>query len=94
MPVLRSLFGSFGAIPNDKKSMVKALKTKHVSVFPGGIAEIFLSSRTEEKIYLQKRKGFVKMALATGTHIIPIYVFGHSQMFINVRPCPVSDLLS
>lgn len=82
VPILRSVFTAFGAMPNDKKSIVRALKKQeHVSLFPGGIAEIFLSSRKEERLYLKGRKGFVKIALQTGAHIIPVYVFGHSQMF-------------
>jgi len=83
-PFLRSLFGSFGATTNDKKTILQTLKTSHIALFPGGIAEIFMSSKTEETIFLQKRKGFAKLALTTGTHIIPIYVFGHTQMFDQV----------
>jgi len=85
VPLLRQLFGSFGAIPNDRRSMLGALgRGEHLSLFPGGIAELFLSSRQREAVYLTKRKGFVKMALQTGTSILPIYVFGHTQMFDQV----------
>lgn len=33
-----------------------------------------------EVILLRKRKGFVRVALATGTTIVPIFVFGQSQL--------------
>jgi hypothetical protein len=35
----------------------------HVAIIPGGIAEMFIISETEEKIYLKARKGFVKAAI-------------------------------
>jgi hypothetical protein len=95
VPFLRTVFGSFGAMPNDKRSMVRALeREKHLALFPGGIAELFLSSRAQEHLYLKKRKGFVKLALQTGANIIPIYVFGHTHMFDQLSNVPTVAALS
>ena len=33
-----------------------------------------------EKVYLLKRKGFVKVALQAGTPIVPTYLLGQSQV--------------
>lgn len=36
--------------------------------------------RAQERIYLSKRKGFVKVALQAGADIVPVYILGQSQV--------------
>lgn len=43
-----------------------------LSIVLGGIAELFKSSRKEERLYLSKRKGFIKYALSYGVDVIPV----------------------
>ena len=40
--------------------------------------ELFLSSPAEERLYVGKRKGFIKLAMRTGSEIIPCYYFGNT----------------
>lgn len=35
-------------------------------------------------IILDKRKGFIRLALVTGTPIVPVFVFGESDLFFQV----------
>ena len=44
----------------------------------GMLTEMWLRSR--ERIYLSKRKGFVKVAIQAGADIVPVYVLGQSQV--------------
>lgn len=82
MPVLRQFFALFNGIPADRKSMVNALNNgKSVSVYPGGVAELFLSRPDQESIYIKRRKGFIRLALETGSHICPYYTFGNNLMY-------------
>ena len=37
-----------------------------MAVVVGGIAEMYLVSRTEERLYLQQRMGFIKTAIRNG----------------------------
>lgn len=39
---------------------------------------MFLSSPSEERLYVGKRKGFIKLAMRTGSEIIPCYYFGNT----------------
>ena len=56
---------------------------RSVALNPGGIAEMFLlpSSNEGEKLMMNNRKGFIKIALETGSPIIPVFTYGHSQTF-------------
>jgi len=42
---------------------MSATYSKQVAVVVGGIAEMFMVSKTKEKIYLKKRKNFTKIAI-------------------------------
>jgi 1-acyl-sn-glycerol-3-phosphate acyltransferase len=35
-------------------------------------------------IILDKRKGFIRLALLTGTPIVPVFVFGENDLFFQV----------
>ena len=55
--------------------MTKALI---VTVFQGGVQEIFMLDPMNPRdlvLYLKKRKGFVKLALQTGSPIVPVFGF-------------------
>jgi len=54
---------------------------RSIGLMAGGIAEIFLTSRKDEMIYLKNRKGFIKLAMQLGTPLVPIYYFGNTQLF-------------
>jgi hypothetical protein len=63
----------------------KSLLTRRhsVAIVPGGIGEMFYAGNKvqDEVMMVKKRKGFVKIALETGSQIIPTYSFGSTQMF-------------
>lgn len=71
-----------GGIPADYDQMKKVLDSgKSILFYPGGIRETFLTSHEKENIVIKKRKGFFKLALETGSDILPIYTFGISEMY-------------
>jgi hypothetical protein len=82
-PILKHVMGIFGLISASKSSMIKTLKKPGVSgtivLYVGGMAELFLSCETEERLYLNKRKGFIKLALTQGVDIVPVYLFGNTS---------------
>jgi 2-acylglycerol O-acyltransferase 2 len=57
-----------------------------LSVIPEGIAGIFLAQdKHNERIFLSKRKGFVKLAIQAGAGEHPLSCVAHSE----VLPCTV-----
>ncbi|CDI86320.1 hypothetical protein, conserved [Eimeria praecox] len=70
------------AIPADKKSMKENLeKGSSLLVSPGGIAEIYETNSSQERLHLQDRLGVVRLAMQTGARLVPVYCFGNSQAY-------------
>ena len=63
-----------------------------VVIYVGGIAELFKSSRKEERLYLSQRKGFIKLALREGVDVIPVYLFGNTSLFTVVKTGLLANL--
>jgi len=64
----------------DKKTFRDRLsRNKSVAFIPGGVQEVTLidiNKPDEIVLYLNKRKGFIKLAIETGTPIVPTFSFG------------------
>jgi 2-acylglycerol O-acyltransferase 2 len=56
-------------------------KKNCVGIVPDGIAGIFKCSHDEEVVYLKNRKGLAKLAIRTGTPIVPAFSVGNSMAF-------------
>lgn len=88
-PILKHVMGIFGLIDASKQNIQKTLKKPGVSgcvvIYVGGIAELFMSSRDEERLFLSQRKGFIKLALTEGVDVIPVYLFGNTSVLTVLR---------
>jgi 2-acylglycerol O-acyltransferase 2 len=85
IPILKHIVGIFGITDASSRGLTKTLKKKSVVLYIGGIAELFLSSENEEKLFIRKRKGFIKLALRTGVEIIPIYFLGNTTVLTVLK---------
>lgn len=82
-PLWRQTFGWAGITSASYENLVDQLvnKNMNISLLPGGIAEMFIRPvKDTEEIYLNSRKGFVRLALETGAHLVPCYYFGQSHI--------------
>lgn len=48
---------------------------------PGGVQEVTLMKENEIVLYLKERKGFVKLAITHGVHLVPVFTFGLHKSF-------------
>jgi len=80
IPGYYHLMSWIGVRPATKKNFLRLLDKGWVAVIVGGIAEMFMMSNDQEHIFLRKRKGIVRIAVQTGTDIIPIYHFGNTKV--------------
>eukprot|EP00192_Tetraselmis_astigmatica_P013957 CAMPEP_0117696540 /NCGR_PEP_ID=MMETSP0804-20121206/28730_1 /TAXON_ID=1074897 /ORGANISM="Tetraselmis astigmatica, Strain CCMP880" /LENGTH=307 /DNA_ID=CAMNT_0005510691 /DNA_START=15 /DNA_END=939 /DNA_ORIENTATION=- len=78
VPFIKQAVGIFGSCDASSRTLLKTLKQKSCVLYAGGIAELFLTDDLEEKLYVNKRKGFIKVALQSGVAIVPLYIFGNT----------------
>ncbi|RZC37272.1 2-acylglycerol O-acyltransferase 1 [Asbolus verrucosus] len=85
VPVIRELFLSIGAVsvsgPSIKHLLSEEKGGNIVSILIGGADESKYSQPGKYKIILNKRKGFIKMALQTGSPLVPVMTFGETDVF-------------
>lgn len=86
VPVWRHILCWTGARPATAQDFRALLQRGSVSLVPGGIAEMFLWEQDREAIKIMDRKGFVRIAVESGTPIVPVYHFGNSKLFSWVAP--------
>jgi len=92
-PILKNVMGIFNLVDASAASLKRILrKGGSILIYIGGIAELFKSCRTEERLYLKKRKGFIKMALREGVDVVPIYLFGNTSVLSVLKHGPLAAL--
>lgn len=80
-PFLRYL-STFGCVRVDAKSITCAVDEGFcVGVVADGIAGIFAKGKDSEHVALLNRKGLARLALRTGTSIVPTYSLGNTDIF-------------
>lgn len=93
-PLLKNLMGIFNLVDASARNLQHLFKQgKSVLIYIGGIAELFKSCRSEERLYLQQRKGFIKLALKEkNVDIVPVYLFGNTSVLSVMKHGPLAAL--
>mmetsp|Transcript_26538 Transcript_26538/g.44427 ORF Transcript_26538/g.44427 Transcript_26538/m.44427 type:complete len:339 (-) Transcript_26538:234-1250(-) len=92
-PLVKHAVGIFGTCDASPRTLKKTLAKRSVVLYPGGISELFLCDEKEERLFVKKRKGFIKVALQSGVDVIPVYLFGNTQV-LKVAKSPVLRAMS
>ena len=84
IPLLRELILMWGARDASRRNLLSLLEQGYsVGINPGGNYEMASASNTHEAIYCQRGLGFVRLAMAAGRPILPLYSFGENQLFVT-----------
>jgi 2-acylglycerol O-acyltransferase 2 len=79
IPFMRQVYSWTSALPVDKRTFLGRLNRGESFAFvPGGVQEVIMldPNRPEDVVlFLKNRKGFVKLALSTGSPIVPVFGF-------------------
>ena len=82
IPVVRELFLSLGYLDAGRATADKALaRGRSLYVCTGGEEESMRSARGVDVVVLAKRKGFVRLALAHGASLVPVFGAGVSDCY-------------
>ncbi|XP_050440926.1 2-acylglycerol O-acyltransferase 2-like [Adelges cooleyi] len=93
IPIGRELLINFGFRDASEKSLINILDGKKGNVailLVGGVAEAFNSFPGPIHIIVNKRKGFVRIALKTGASIVPVFSFGEHNLYRKHEVAPNS----
>ena len=56
-----------------------------VALPPGGFEEATLTDVRQDRVFIKRRYGFVRLCLKYGAAIRPVYCFGEGQLFSNIQ---------
>lgn len=87
VPVMRDILQWLGGREVSKESIINALgKKESILLVPGGQQEMMESqSKTEEIRIITKHQGFIRIAMQSGTPLVPVLSFGEVEVMDFVR---------
>ncbi|EEY54870.1 diacylglycerol O-acyltransferase, putative [Phytophthora infestans T30-4] len=81
-PIMRDILHWMEFSSSTKTSMENTMRTgQNLCLLPGGFEEATLYQRGKHRVYIQKRFGFIKLALQHGYDIYPAYTFGEEYTY-------------
>jgi len=89
-PFMSEIFEKLHIIPSNYHTMKSALQHNSISVSAGGMREMLY----EDTALLARRRGIFKMALETGTPLVPVISVGDTKLWEIVKiPDCIQDIL-
>jgi 1-acyl-sn-glycerol-3-phosphate acyltransferase len=82
IPLLRQIFMDLGiVVANPETGQALLEQEEIVTIMPGGSREAFKPSRERYQLMWKRRKGFVRLAMQTGSPIIPAVCIGNDELY-------------
>lgn len=88
VPLMRHMYTWVNATSVDKKNLLQIMKEGYSPIIcPGGVQEVCMMDNESECIlYLNNRKGFIKLALMHGFNVVPVFTFGLADGYDYIVP--------
>jgi 2-acylglycerol O-acyltransferase 2 len=82
IPLMREFILYLGNVDaNSKTAAYNLARRRSLLIYIGGEKEQLMTKYGEQKIFLKSRKGFVKLAIQYGAHLVPMYAFGENELY-------------
>ncbi|XP_045467973.1 2-acylglycerol O-acyltransferase 2-A-like [Harmonia axyridis] len=89
MPIYREAILAMGTCSASKESIQYLLNQPGgghaAALVVGGVAEVYYAEPRKYKLVLKNRKGFVKIAIQSGSPLVPVFSFGETDLFDQCR---------
>mmetsp|Transcript_29613 Transcript_29613/g.71598 ORF Transcript_29613/g.71598 Transcript_29613/m.71598 type:complete len:390 (-) Transcript_29613:1566-2735(-) len=80
-PIFKQVLRSIGVVDASRDVARKVLEAKKsIGISTGGVAEVFETNADDECVMLKSRIGLIKLAIRTGSAIVPCYLFGNTKL--------------
>jgi 1-acyl-sn-glycerol-3-phosphate acyltransferase len=81
VPIFKQILRSIGIIDASRHVARKTLENgDSLGISTGGVAEVFETNSDDECIVLKQRIGLIKLAIRTGSDLVPCYLFGNTDL--------------
>ena len=82
IPFGEELLEAFHAVPNRYRDMKAVLERgENLAVIPGGVKEMNYVKDHTITVHLSSRKGIFRIALETGTPLVPVITYGENELY-------------
>lgn len=86
-PILRHIWSWLGLVPASSKMLSNSLSDGYSCVLiPGGVREMLFMEHDREVVYLKKRYAFIRIAMETGSPLVPCFIFGQTHVYNWWKP--------
>lgn len=93
-PIYRDVLLGCGVIDAAKFSAKCAIeKGFSLALVPGGATEALYSRPDQDILYLRNRKGFIRLAIETGSHLVPVFAFVPHYLIERMNVMPLISLI-
>lgn len=83
VPIIKHVYVWMSACDAAKGNLMRLMKEgMSINICPGGVREVlYLGDRAKKTLFLKKRLGFTKLAMASGARIVPTFIFGQDKLY-------------
>jgi 1-acyl-sn-glycerol-3-phosphate acyltransferase len=81
MPIIKDIIRLLNAVPSDYRTIKETVQKESLSITIGGLDEMGRTAGTNIQLVIKKRTGIFKIALETGTPLVPVLTYGETEVF-------------
>jgi len=85
IPFLRDIMRKAHVVSSNYENIKQTLNTESVSIMLGGVKELLNSDPNKVYVVIKDRKGIFKIALETGSSLVPVITYGENRLFQPMR---------
>lgn len=93
IPLLRDVMRKAHVTSANYENIKQTLETESISIMLGGVKELLNSDPNKLYVVIKDRKGIFKIALETGSPLVPVITYGENRLFQPMRN-PFFDTLN